>query len=610
MIKNIKKKFITFCLGLGLAASVNAFSNPLTIYAEETETEEATTEAAKDDAGANEVTNHDVTDSVVQVVLIYKDDKANNHIIQSGSGIVVDSKTVITNRKLTLLTDKKKEELGAYFSEKMGKQISFADNVNAEGVEKATYSLAIVETADIFNEASVSLSSKDWNFAILSLSSSINKQKAVLGNSDLIDTGKKVSVVGYPNSTYDKPISYQTSDLSTTSGECVNLDDGKINFDARLEAGNSGGPLVDEYGRVVGITTYSKSKEGRYKALPINQVKSYLERSGVAYVEDVVDYSAKPVEDDTTEEKIISDKSELDRTIQEAQLIYDEGNSDGKYTSESFRELNLYLGYAKETFDNEAARQPDIDADTANLRAAIDGLKEVEKTNVALIILIILCSLIVAAGLTVLIIFLIKKSKKKGNAKKAQQQIKTIGNNNGASGDYLGQYQNNVPAMNNMPNVGLPSSQLYAKFNEKKNEPKSENNQYNNNQYNNNNTNWETTVLRTDVGTTILSSAMQYVTNAYLYSKTMGESVGITGDEFIIGKAPQGTNYRIDNNTNVSRMHAKIIRNGNDYYIEDLNSTNFTFVNRIRVTPGCKQILQNNDVIHLADEEFVFLINA
>jgi len=49
----------------------------------------------------------------------------------------------------------------------------------------------------------------------------------------------------------------------------------------------------------------------------------------------------------------------------------------------------------------------------------------------------------------------------------------------------------------------------------------------------------------------------------------------------------------------VSRMHAKIIRSGSQFFIEDENSTNFTFLNRQRLQPKAAAPLKDGDEIKL-----------
>jgi len=49
----------------------------------------------------------------------------------------------------------------------------------------------------------------------------------------------------------------------------------------------------------------------------------------------------------------------------------------------------------------------------------------------------------------------------------------------------------------------------------------------------------------------------------------------------------------------VSRLHARLTRSGDDWSIEDLESTNFTFINRKRVTPKTPTPLADGDEIRL-----------
>ena len=77
--------------------------------------------------------------------------------------------------------------------------------------------------------------------------------------------------------------------------------------------------------------------------------------------------------------------------------------------------------------------------------------------------------------------------------------------------------------------------------------------------------------------------------------------------EYLIGREDPISNVYPDVNLvpyggeegGVSRRHAQIVRRGGEYAIEDLNSVNYTFVNRQKVLPGAAQPLQDGDEIRL-----------
>lgn len=53
-------------------------------------------------------------------------------------------------------------------------------------------------------------------------------------------------------------------------------------------------------------------------------------------------------------------------------------------------------------------------------------------------------------------------------------------------------------------------------------------------------------------------------------------------------------------------MHARIFLKDEDYYIEDLNSTNGTFKNGVRLKPYEQKKLSKGDEIKLATKKLIF----
>ena len=104
----------------------------------------------------------------------------------------------------------------------------------------------------------------------------------VLGDSDSLVVGEQVSTIGNALGSYSFS---QTSGYVSGVGRTVTMSDGTvmnmIQTDCTINSGNSGGPLFDGYGRVVGITSAklsnngdssSASIEGIGFAIPLNDV--------------------------------------------------------------------------------------------------------------------------------------------------------------------------------------------------------------------------------------------------------------------------------------------------------------------------------------------------
>src|SRR5689334_25417741 len=72
------------------------------------------------------------------------------------------------------------------------------------------------------------------------------------------------------------------------------------------------------------------------------------------------------------------------------------------------------------------------------------------------------------------------------------------------------------------------------------------------------------------------------------------KEVPITKDRTTLGRRPY--NDIVIDNLAVSGEHAVLTSTGNDIYIEDLNSTNGTYINGKAVK---KQLLSNNDVVEI-----------
>lgn len=393
-----------------------------------------------------------------------------------------------------------------------------------------------------------------------------------------------------------EPKSFSAAELCQYEGVCDKRENGVIKHTAAYQMGCVGGAIADNYGRVVAIITYVPGEENVYSALPVNQIKIYLERDNVSYRDDLEDYDYVEVVATETDAALDPEhvvvKSDLTRVVYEAELILEEGN-EGKYTEESYRALQVQYNEAKNVEEDIRASQIEVDEETKLLRDAIDGLVKIKKQNKALFIALIVSGGLLLVIITTVVVLLISKHARKKEQKKDAEKIRTIDSNKTTTVSRESIMGANNVETSNVRNIGLPSSQLYAQF-----DAKTRNNSMPN------------PSISMEPGTTVLNSYVQAPINAYLYRSSTGENIAITGELFRMGKSAKDVEYRIEGNSNISRAHAAIIRSQDNYYIEDLGSTNFTFVNGVQLTPKRRHQLMTNDVIYMADEEFVFMKNS
>ncbi len=107
---------------------------------------------------------------------------------------------------------------------------------------------------------------------------------ADLGDSDQLKIGQWVIAVGNPLGEYQNSVTAgivsgknrAVSPSDPTTGQTEQLDN-LIQTDASIFPGNSGGPLVNLQGKVVGINTAKGQDQGLGFAIPINSIKNALE---------------------------------------------------------------------------------------------------------------------------------------------------------------------------------------------------------------------------------------------------------------------------------------------------------------------------------------------
>jgi serine protease Do len=139
------------------------------------------------------------------------------------------------------------------------------------GFERRAYAARVI-TKDILNDV-----------ALLKIYSEETFPAAVLGDSDMIRVADRVLAVGSPFGLEHTVTAGIISDDSRTLVIEETRYEDMIQTDAAINRGNSGGPLVNVKGEVVGINTAIYAPTGVFTgvgfAIPINKVKPMLKEA-------------------------------------------------------------------------------------------------------------------------------------------------------------------------------------------------------------------------------------------------------------------------------------------------------------------------------------------
>lgn len=404
--------------------------------------------------------------------------------------------------------------------------------------------------------------------------------------------GQTISVIGFPGISDNVAAGSTTkkgeTDASITKGTVSRLitQTGtgvrQIQTDANIMSGNSGGPMVDSDGYVIGVNTWGLTEGGEQVnyAISIAEAATMLNRNVVNYqmAEGNTTTSGgngesgekgKEDDGDSAEEETYSlDMSKLSTSISDAK-----SKSSDDYTEDSYSELEEAYNAAVDVRDNTSLedntskseydeKQATIDDAQSTLDAALEGLVEKEESSSlpTWAIIAIVVGVAVVIGIIVAIILMSKKKKKKATIVPPQP----------------------IPPAPQPQPVPVPTP-APAPAPAPAGEP-------------------VTTVLdEGSEGTTILG---EQINGGILTRMSTNEQIVISRSEMTLGRERKSVDFCLEGNGNIGRVHARIVVRDGNVYIIDNNSTNGTYVNNTKLRGGQEQILNDNDIVRLADEKF------
>ena len=525
---------------------------------------------------------------VVCVVTGFTDLDGNKHDAQSGTGFLINSKNVVTCEHVTSF-DQETYDAG---KETYG--------MTAKQMDEHQY-IEIIIIRDVRYSASVVKDSGEMDLSILEMSNEINGRSFLpLRSSDDVQLTEECYAIGFPAivSDMDNVSTYTASDVTISDGKISKKSNMNINGShkidcivstANLEEGNSGGPLVDEEGAVIGIAEMQSGSlstvegeqvyvdEGYNYYIASDHLISILDPLGIEYTnadgnvpsnngdgeKSSSESEVIPAGDSETAETV--DKSSLDSAIQAAEEIEDSASD---YTEDSFNDFEDALNEAKSVQGKADATQDDVDTAVDKLVTAQENLSE--KVGIPLYLIIG----IIAAVAIVVIILIIALSSKGRNSRDSYQDLYPQEQLNDHNRNPIA---SETPVKDEYNNFDFSETSVFDDGN-------------------------GTTVL--DSGkTTLLKSNEKYGT---LTSQKTHNTIKINKSEFKIGRERIRVDYCISGNTAVGRVHAILTQRGDGTYITDQNSKNGTFINDVKVEPNVATKLNSGDKVAFADEEYIY----
>ncbi len=534
---------------------------------------EADSASSQEDLKSTEDPVADVKNSVIEVQSGISLSNGKFYIMKSGCGCLVSNDSegvfVVTANHIVNITEKEKKR---FCKKKKIKKDNFS----------ITTSVRLVIKGDVTTEVSVLAGSDNEDFCVLDASDVLQEKETVsLASAKDMKVGDTVYALGFPDKgKNNNNMQYSAEEVQIHTGQIQDsaaFIDGKkyLQHSAVTTPAYSGGPLVTTDGYLVGINNASVVDENVdiFYAFPVDEIRKVLDNFGTFY------------------------------NSREHEAAYIGLHK----TYEKCKELTETKGYKGETQEVLKAVIQEVDASMEDTHISLEEIQNIQKKlddarNQLVKKLPKIKVVIIVSGIILLIVFAVfirlliwKLKHKKSVVSGSQAQT--------------------APAYENVQQqTASVSSQQNNNYNERRVQ------QENSNKNNVIKNNTQATAVMDGDGTVILRNYAGSAPNinvgrnafdkrkkhARMLQIRTRQTFMINKADFIIGKSEEAADYAVKDNSVISRQHASIKWNKDNYYIYDLNSVNGTFVNGKKID-GTGTKLSAHDKVVLANETFEFI---
>ncbi len=219
----------------------------------------------------------EVANSVLQVRMLYKPDNESVTLVSSGSCFLINSTTALSCAHIFEFSQKFANYAKQYYGE------------NHKLSEKNIKGYEILVNGGVPVSATLKKVNKKADYSVIKLDETVARPTVTLGHSSDLSVTQQVYTLGYPDEIAKMQDSntFTNDRITITDSTIANIAvmDGvdKITHNATLAEGNSGGPIVDTEGNVIGINLSETEDQKYFRAASIDQIVALLDDLDIEY---------------------------------------------------------------------------------------------------------------------------------------------------------------------------------------------------------------------------------------------------------------------------------------------------------------------------------------